>query len=55
MNYFHSVYNRPKCTWLNLDPHSFVQVLEETQREFVSVMNLGEGIALNEVRWTLQS
>lgn len=41
-------YNRPKCTWLNLDARSFIQVLEETQREFVSVMNLGEGIALNE-------
>jgi len=48
VNYFNYVYNRPKCTWLNLDAHSFVQVLEETQREFVSVMNLGDGIALNE-------
>jgi E3 ubiquitin-protein ligase RNF213 len=39
---------RAKCRWLNLDFSSFISVLEETQREFVSMMNLGEGIALNE-------
>ena len=48
INYFNHMYNRPKCTWLNLDVHTFTQVLDETQREFVSVMNLGDGIALNE-------
>lgn len=41
-------YSRPKCPWLKLEANSFVAILEETQREFVSVMNLGEGIALNE-------
>jgi E3 ubiquitin-protein ligase RNF213 len=39
---------RAKCRWLNLDYSSFISILEETQREFVSMMNLGEGIALNE-------
>lgn len=41
-------YYRAKCRWLNLDFSAFISVLEETQHEFVSVMNLGEGIALNE-------
>lgn len=40
--------NKAKCRWLNLDYSSFVSILEETQREFVSMMNLGDGIALNE-------
>jgi E3 ubiquitin-protein ligase RNF213 len=39
---------KAKCRWLNLDFSSFISILEETQREFVSMMNLGEGIALNE-------
>ena len=41
-------YTRPKCPWLKLEMNTFVSNLEETQREFVSVMNLGDGIALNE-------
>lgn len=43
-------YNRqtPKCRWLQLDPNAFVSVLDETQRDFVRHMNLGDGIALNE-------
>lgn len=40
--------SRPKCPWLKLETNSFISVLEDTQREFVSVMNLGDGIALNE-------
>lgn len=39
---------KAKCRWLNLDFSSFISILEETQREFVSMMNLGDGIALNE-------
>ena len=39
---------KAKCAWLKLEAGSFTTVLEDTQREFVSVMNLGEGIALNE-------
>lgn len=42
------VITKSKCAWLKLESGSFVSVLEDTQREFVSVMNLGDGIALNE-------
>jgi hypothetical protein len=39
---------KAKCAWLKLEAGAFTTILEDTQREFVSVMNLGEGIALNE-------
>jgi hypothetical protein len=34
--------------WLKLEVSAFNSILEETQREFVSKMSLGDGIALNE-------
>jgi hypothetical protein len=41
--------SRPRLSWLELNsPVAFLKVLHETQRQFVDVMNLGEGIALNE-------
>lgn len=39
---------KPKCRWLHLDHNSFISILEETQRDFVSMMNVGDGIVLNE-------
>ena len=36
------------CTWLNLTPSSFEEVLQEVQKSFVSNMKFPKGIALNE-------
>lgn len=38
----------PRAQWLNIGADSFNTVLRNVQRSFVSQMNLGEGIALNE-------
>ncbi len=38
----------PRAKWLQPDPASFHSTLRSTQRDFVSHMNLGEGIAENE-------